>query len=216
MTAPVRIVVADDHPLFREGLRAIIDAADDLELVVAVEDGTAAVTAATAGDVDVAVLDIRMPGLDGVAAARRITEQAPGVRVLMLTMFQDDASVFAALRAGARGYVLKDSGRDELLRAIRAVASGEAIFSPAVATRVLDFFGTRSPRSAEQALPMLTARELEVLELIGKGATNAAIAARLDLSRKTVSNYVASILTKLQVADRAAAAERLRREHRFG
>ena len=101
--------------------------------------------AATAGSVDVAVLDIQMPGLDGIAAARRIAEQAPTVRVLMLTMFEDDASVFAALRAGARGYVLKDSGRDELLRAIRAVASGEAIFSPAVATRVLDFFGTRSP-----------------------------------------------------------------------
>lgn len=216
MSPVVRIVVADDHPLFREGLRAIVDAADDLELVVAVEDGNAAVAATTAGNVDVAVLDIRMPGLDGIAAARRITEQAPSVRVLMLTMFQDDASVFAALRAGARGYVLKDSGRDELLRAIRAVASGEAIFSPAVATRVLDFFASRSPRAAEQSLPMLTAREHEVLELIGKGATNAAIAARLDLSRKTVSNYVAAILTKLQVADRAAAAERLRRENRFG
>ena len=121
MTEPVHMIVADDHPLFREGLRAIIEGAEDLELVVAVEDGEAAVTAATTGHVDVAVLDIRMPGLDGVAAARRITEAAPTVRVLMLTMFQDDASVFAALRAGARGYVLKDSGRDELLRAIRAV-----------------------------------------------------------------------------------------------
>ena len=157
-----------------------------------------------------ALLDVNMPALSGIEVAGRIAVEFPSVAVLILTMFADDASVFAALRAGARGYVLKDAERDDLLRAIRAVARGEAIFSPSVASRVLDFFAQRHPSVAPEEFPMLTARERDVLHLISQGRSNPAIAAQLGLSRKTTSNYVSAILTKLQVRDRAEAAERAR------
>jgi DNA-binding NarL/FixJ family response regulator len=207
---PIRVVVADDHPLFREGLRSVLDAADDLELTAEAADGAEAVELLATGLADVVLLDVNMPGMNGIDAAARIAEVAPSVAILMLTMFADDASVFAALRAGARGYVLKDSARDDLLRAIRGVARGEAIFSPAIASRVLDYFNSRHPSVAADAFPMLTSRERDVLHLIAQGKSNPEIAVHLDLTRKTTSNYVSAILTKLQVRNRAEAAERAR------
>jgi DNA-binding NarL/FixJ family response regulator len=208
--SPVRVLVADDHPVFRDGLRTMLSVADELELVAEAGDGTQALGLLAEHPVDVALLDVHMPGMSGIEAAGRIAVEFPQVAVLILTMFADDASVFAALRAGARGYVLKDAERDDLLRAIHAVARGEAIFSPSIASRVLDFFAQRHPSVAPEEFPMLTARERDVLHLIAQGRSNPAIAAQLGLSRKTTSNYVSAILTKLQVRDRAEAAERAR------
>jgi DNA-binding NarL/FixJ family response regulator len=206
----IRVLVADDHPMFRDGLRMMIEATDDIEVAAEVADGTDVVGAIRGVEVDLALLDVNMPGLNGIDAAARLSASRPEVAVLMLTMFDDDASVFAALRAGARGYVLKDSGRDGLLRAIRAVAGGEAIFSPSIAGRVLDFFARRRPSVAPDDFPMLTARERDVLHLIAQGRSNPQISAQLGLSPKTTSNYVSAILTKLQVRDRAEAAARAR------
>jgi DNA-binding NarL/FixJ family response regulator len=196
--------------MFRDGLRMMIEATDDIEVAAEVADGTDVVGAIRGVEVDLALLDVNMPGLNGIDAAARLSASRPEVAVLMLTMFDDDASVFAALRAGARGYVLKDSGRDGLLRAIRAVAGGEAIFSPSIAGRVLDFFARRRPSVAPDDFPMLTARERDVLHLIAQGRSNPQISAQLGLSPKTTSNYVSAILTKLQVRDRAEAAARAR------
>jgi DNA-binding NarL/FixJ family response regulator len=209
----LRVLVADDHPLFRDGLRTVLQATDDLLLVAEAGDGEEAVRLAVTEQIDVALFDVHMPGVTGIEAAGRVAAQAPDVRVLMLTMFQDDASIFAALRAGARGYVLKDADRTELLRAVRAVGSGEAIFSPSIAARVLDHFATGASAAAaasSEEFPMLTARERDVLHLLARGQSNPEIAARLGLSRKTTSNYVSSILTKLQVSNRIEAAERAR------
>jgi DNA-binding NarL/FixJ family response regulator len=209
----LRVLVADDHPLFRDGLRTVLQATDDLLLVAEAGDGEEAVRLAVTEEIDVALFDVHMPGVTGIEAAGRVAAQAPHVRVLMLTMFQDDASIFAALRAGARGYVLKDADRTELLRAVRAVGSGEAIFSPSIAARVLDHFATGASSAAvasTEEFPMLTARERDVLQLLARGQSNPQIAARLGLSRKTTSNYVSSILTKLQVSNRIEAAERAR------
>ena len=211
----VRVLVADDHPLFREGVRTMLAATPDLDLVAEARDGAQALELLARHQVDVALLDVNMPALSGIEAAGTIAVDYPDVAVLILTMFADDASVFAALRAGARGYVLKDAERDDLLRAIRAVAQGEAIFSPTVASRVLDFFAQRHPAVAREEFPMLTSRERDVLHLIAQGKSNPAIAAQLGLSRKTTSNYVSAILTKLQVRNRAEAAERAR-SHRSG
>ena len=209
--APLRVLVADDHPLFRDGLRTVLAATDDLLLVAEAGDGEEAVRLAVTERIDVALFDVHMPGVNGIEAAARVAVQAPGVRVLMLTMFQDDTSIFAALRAGARGYVLKDADRTDLLRAVRAVGSGEAIFSPTIAARVLDHFGTGTPAVQAEEFPMLTTRERDVLHLLARGRSNPEIAARLGLTRKTTSNYVSSILGKLQVRTRVEAAERARR-----
>jgi DNA-binding NarL/FixJ family response regulator len=206
---PLRVLVADDHPLFRQGLRTAIEAGDGVEVVGEAETGVEAVALTLELQPDVVVMDVQMPERNGIEATREIVAQSPHVGVLMLTMFEDDDSVFAAMRAGARGYLLKGSDHDEIVRAIRAVSSGEAIFGPAIATRLMAYFAA-SPGGPAQAFPELTAREREVLELIAQGHSNAAIADRLVLSQKTVRNHVSNIFTKLQVLDRAQAIVKAR------
>jgi DNA-binding NarL/FixJ family response regulator len=199
----LRILIADDHPVFRHGVRALLESTPELEVVGEVTTGGEAITQAESLQPEVVLMDIQMPGINGIDATRQIVITSPNIRVLVVTMFQDDGSVFAAMRAGARGYILKDATKDEILRAIRAVGNGEAIFSPAVASRVLAYFAAPTSSFPKGVFPELTDRERGILDWIAKGATNAEIAARLDLSVKTVSNYVSNIFGKLQVADRA-------------
>jgi len=206
----LRILIADDHPVFRHGVRALLESTPEVEVVGEVTTGEEAITLAESLKPDVVLMDIQMPGINGIDATRRIVQTSPYIRVLVVTMFQDDGSVFAAMRAGARGYILKDATKDEILRAIRAVGNGEAIFSPAIASRVLAYFAAPASSLPKGVFPELTDREREILDWIVKGATNAEIAARLDLSVKTVSNYVSNIFSKLQVADRAQAIIRAR------
>jgi DNA-binding NarL/FixJ family response regulator len=211
---PIRIVIADDHPVFRFGLRALLNAMLDTEVVGEVTSGEEVLALAGSVRPDVILMDINMPGVNGIEATRRIRETNPDIRILMVTMLEDE-SVFAAMRAGARGYVVKGAEPSEVLRAIRAVADGEAIFSPGIAERLMHYFATPpaddSTRSAAAPVfPDLTEREREVLALIAQGLTNSAIAERLVLSPKTVRNYITEIFSKLQVADRAQAIIRAR------
>ena len=212
MEPSLRILIADDHPLFRDGLRALLATAPDTALVGEAATGDEAVALAADLRPDVILMDLQMPGLNGIEATRRVVEANPEARVLMVTMFEDDDSVFAAMRAGARGYLLKGAKYEETLRAIRAVGDGEAIFSPAIAVRLTAYFAGIRPTEAARtrAFPTLSDREREVLDLIAQGHPNAEIAARLFLSPKTVRNHVSNILAKLQVADRAAAIVRAR------
>jgi DNA-binding NarL/FixJ family response regulator len=203
------VLVADDHPLFRDGLRRLIESSPDVELVGESATGTEAVDLALELQPDVVVMDLRMPQMNGIEATRAIVEASPHIGVLVLTMFDDDDSVFAAMRAGARGYLLKGSGQRETLRAIQAVAAGEAIFGPAIANRMIAFFASGRFEPA-QAFPDLTRRESEILELLAEGKNNAAIARSLSLSEKTVRNHVSNIFTKLRVVDRAHAIIRAR------
>ena len=206
----IKILIADDHPVFRHGVRALLEATPEVEVVGEVTTGEEAIAQAEALQPEVVLMDIQMPGINGIDATRQIVQTSPHIRVLVVTMFQDDGSVFAAMRAGARGYILKDATKDEILRAIRAVSNGEAIFSPAVAARVLAYFAAPASALPKGIFPELTDRERAVLDWIVTGATNAEIAARLDLSVKTVSNYVSNIFSKLQVADRVQAIMRAR------
>jgi DNA-binding NarL/FixJ family response regulator len=201
----VRILVADDHPLYRRGLAALLDAQEGWTVVAEATDGIEAVTAAHTHQPDVVVMDLRMPGVDGIEATRRIVGTSPHVAVLVLTMYEDDGSVFSAMRAGARGYLLKGADQTEIVRAVAAVAGGEAIFGASVAARIIEFFAADRPRGVEVVFPQLTSREHEVLDLIAAGRSNAELAAALVLSPKTVRNHVSNIFTKLQVADRAQA-----------
>lgn len=210
MAPALRALVVDDHPLFRYGLSAALAAAPGLEVVGEASGGAMAVSMAAALRPDVVVMDLNMPDLGGVEATRRIVAHVPGARVLVLTMFDDDESVFAAMRAGALGYLLKAARPQQVVRAVRAVGEGEAIFSPAVAARLLACFAGEPPEPVE-AFPELTGREREVLRLMADGRGNAAIARRLVLSPKTVRNHVSHILRKLHVADRAQAVSRARR-----
>ena len=210
----VRVVVADDHPIVRDGLRALLTSIPDVELVGEATTGREAVRSAVTDRPDVIVMDLRMPDLDGAAATAEICRVAPDVAVLVLTMLDDDDSVFAAMRAGARGYLVKGASQQEIVRAITAVAAGEAIFGPGVARRVLRYFAS-PPATAAPAFPELSPREREVLDLIAGGLTNAAIAGRLGLSAKTVGNHTSAIFAKLQVAGRAEAIIRAR-EAGFG
>ncbi len=201
----IRLLLADDHPLFRDGLRALVESVEDLTVVGEASTGHEAALLALSLVPDAVLMDIKMPGLNGIEATRRIVQQNPSVMVLILTMFEDDDSVFAAVRAGARGYLLKGARQEETVRAIRAVANGEAIFGPGVAHRVMHLLSRPQQPSSAPIFPELTDREYEVLELIARRCSNAEIASRLVLSPKTVRNYVSSILDKLQLADRAEA-----------
>ena len=200
----IRVLLADDHPVVRAGLSALLSSLPGIEVVAVASTGREAVREAVTLKPDVAVLDLQMPDLDGFAATRELARTAPSVAVLVLTMFEDDDSVFAAMRAGARGYLVKGAEQDEIARAIHAVAAGEAIFGPGVARRVLTFFSA-PPSTAPDPFPDLTAREREILDLLAAGLPNASIADRLSLSPKTVANNVSSIFTKLGVADRPSA-----------
>ena len=205
----IRVVLADDHPIVRAGLTALLESLPDIEVVGTATNGRDAVREVVTTRPDVALLDLQMPELDGIAATREIARAAPEVGVLVLTMYDDDGSVFAAMRAGARGYLVKGVEQDDISRAIRSVAAGEAIFGPGVAQRVLGFL-TAPPRPADSAFPELTAREHAVLDLLAAGLPNAAIAQRLGVAGKTVANNVSAIFAKLQVADRAQAIVRAR------
>lgn len=208
--SPIRILVADDHTLFRSGLRALFGSVSDTEVVGEAATGEEAVTQAAELEPDVVLMDIQMPGINGIEATRRILESSPNTAVVMVTMFKDDDSVFAAMRAGARGYVLKGADQDEILRVIRAVADGEALFGKEIAERLMSFFSTPKKEDPAVAFPELTAREREVLDLIARGLGNAEISTRLYVSPKTVRNHISNIFTKLQVADRAQAIIRAR------
>ena len=202
----LRILVAEDHPLFRKGVISLLSSVPEFEVVGEATSGPEAITSAAELQPDVVLMDLQMPGGNGIEATRDIVHESPSVRVLVVTLFEDDDSVFMALRAGARGYVLKDADEEELVRAIQAVGRGEAIFSPAVAERVLAYFaGSPLAKVPPRVFPMLTDREREILNLIAQGHPNPSIAKQLSLSTKTVGNYVSNIFTKLQVADRAQA-----------
>jgi len=198
------VLIADDHPLVLSGLRALLETLDGIEVVGQAADGREAVRLAVSLRPDVVVMDLQMPDVDGIEATRQIVERLPSIAVLVLTMHDDDASVFAAIRAGARGYLLKGAAQEDVARAIAAVSRGEAIFGPAVAGRLLQFFAA-GRESASLPFPQLTAREREILDLMAGGLTNAEIGQRLFLSSKTVSNNVSVIFDKLQVAGRPKA-----------
>lgn len=209
MTTPVRLVVADDHPIVRDGLRALVEASPGIELIGEATTGDEAIEVARAVRPDVVLMDLAMPGRNGIEATREIASNGWASAVLILTMFADDESIFAAMRAGARGYLLKDAGHEEMLRAIEGVGSGEAIFGAGVAQRMVGFFA-RARELGVQPFPELTDREREVLSEIAKGASNASIALHLGISVKTVRNHVSTILSKLMVVDRAQAIVRAR------
>jgi DNA-binding NarL/FixJ family response regulator len=205
----IRVLIADDHALFRYGMRAMLNSDPGFEVVGEAATGEEAVGKATELKPDIVLMDIQMPDLNGIDATRRIVQVDPRIGVVVVTMFEEDDSVFAAMRAGARGYVLKGADADEVVKVMRAVAEGEAHFGPDIARRLMGFFS--APKHAPtEAFPELTAREGEVLDLIARGSNNAEIAKRLYVSPKTVRNHVSNIFLKLQVADRAQAMIRAR------
>lgn len=206
----LRVLVADDHPIFRDGLRTMLLSAPEMEHVGEAATGEEAVALASELRPDVVVMDIQMPGGGGIEATRKIKDECPETNVLMVTMFEDDATVFAAMRAGASGYILKGANYEEMLRAIKAAGNGEAIFSPKLALRLVDFFSGTHRSASPEAFPELSEREREILDLIARGLKNQEIAKQLYLSPKTVRNNVSNILHKLQVADRAQAIIRAR------
>jgi DNA-binding NarL/FixJ family response regulator len=205
----IRVLIADDHPMFRKGLRGLLESVSGIEVVGEAIDGDEAIGLTEHLQPDVVLMDINMPGVNGIEATRRILHVDPSVGVLVLTMYEDDDSVFAAMRAGARGYLLKGVDQVEVLRAINAVSSGEAIFSPSIARRLIHYFSTLE-QTTSPVFPELTDREREILILIAQGHTNSAIAEKLVLSPKTVRNHVSTIFSKLQVASRAEAIIRAR------
>jgi DNA-binding NarL/FixJ family response regulator len=213
---PITVLIADDHAPFRDGLRALLRSEPDIAVIGEEATGEAAVTQAVALQPDVILMDLMMPGMNGIEATRRVISTSPHISILVLTMFEDDESVFAALQAGARGYLLKGSPKAEVLRALRAVSQGEAIFGPTIAKRLMQFFGSHhrpqppSPSETLTAFPELTEREQEILGLLARHLTNVEIAEQLVLSPKTVRNHVSNIFSKLQVATRAQAIIRAR------
>lgn len=206
----MKVLVVDDHAMFRDGLTAILNSLEDVEVVGGASNGAEAVELASRHQPDVVLMDLHMPTMNGVDATRAITSTQPDVAVLILTMLEDDASVFSALEAGAQGYLLKESGRDALAQALQASRHGHAILDTSVAGRVLRGRNDRREIPDANAFPFLTDREREVLDLVARGLTNPAIAARLHVSDKTVRNHVSNVLSKLHVNDRAAAVARAR------
>lgn len=215
-TAPIRLLLADDHRLFREGVASLLDRTGDVALVGEAASGEDAIRLAGELRPDIVLMDLKMPGMGGISATQAIVDRQPGLGVIVLTMFDDDESVFAALKAGARGYVLKDASRGLLLQAIRAVAQGEALLGPSIARRMLEQF-TQGTAGVPRAVPEptasasfagLTPRETEVLRLIAGGLRNRQIAERLFVSEKTVGNHISSIFAKLHVTDRSQAIVR--------
>ena len=208
--APLQILLADDSEAFRAGLAALLAAVDDMTLVGAATDGDQAIAAALDLQPDVVLMDLNMPGRNGIEATRAIVSAAPHIGVLVLTMHEDDESVFSAVQAGARGYLVKGTRQAELLRALRSVAEGGAVFGPAIARRMVDFFAAAARASATTPFPDRTAREREILDLIARGRANGQIAEQLVLSAKTVRNHVSNIFTKMQVVNRAQAIVKAR------
>lgn len=206
----VRVLVADDHPLYREGLVLAISTMPGKEVVGEAADGAEAVRLAADLVPDVVVMDLHMPVMNGVDATREVTTQHPSIAVLVLTMLENDESVFAAVRAGARGYLLKGADRAEIARALDGVSHGEVVFSAGIATRVLSYFAAGRAGPELAPFPELTDREREVLDLVARGLTNAAIARQLVVSDKTVRNHVSNVFAKLHVAGRAEAIARAR------
>jgi len=206
---PLRVLIADDHAGFRAGLRALLATDQRVRVVGEASTGEGAIAASASLTPDVVLMDVSMPGTDGVEATRRIVDDAPHVAIVVLTMHDDDETVFSALRAGARGYLLKGASRAELLRAVHAAASGEALFGPGIARRLMTYFGRPVP-SAAQPFPELTEREREILDHVAAGRSNAAIAQLLGVAPKTVRNHVSNIFSKLQVRDRSEAIVRAR------
>lgn len=201
---PIRILIADDHPVFRFGMRALIEAQADMEVIGEAESGAEAIQMATSLGPDVVLMDINMADVNGIDATRQIMKTMPEMAVLIITMFDDD-TVFTAMQAGARGYLLKGAKGDETLRAIRAVANGEVIFSPGVAEQMMTYFTRGMKAEPDAPFPELTSREQEILDFIAQGLTNGAIAEKLVLSPKTIRNHVSNIFSKLQVATRSEA-----------
>ena len=205
----MRVLVVDDHPLYREGLAMALDTMDQVEVVGQAADGTTAVEMATSLAPDVVIMDLHLPGMSGVEATRQLLSSRPDTGVLVLTMLEGDDSLFAAMRAGARGYVLKGADRGEIERALRTVAAGEVVFSSGVAASVTAWFRAGGS-TAQEPFPELTEREREVLDLVARGLTNTEIAARLVLSDKTVRNHVSSVFAKLHITNRSGAVARAR------
>ena len=210
MSPRLRVLLADDHPVFRMGLKALLDSLPEMIVLGEASNGEDAVRLTTELQPDVVVMDLNMPGMDGVHATQHIVASHPQTAILVLTLSDDDESVFAAMRAGARGYLVKGADTDEVIAAVTAVGRGEAIFGPTIALRILSFLTRPLSAYDEVVFPELTHREREVLDLIAAGVSNADIANRLFLSPKTVRNHVSSVFTKLQVADRAQAIVRAR------
>jgi len=206
----VRVLIADDHPVFRFGIRALLEATHDMTVVGEATSGDEVIALAGELHPDIVLMDVRMPGINGIDATHRILHTRPQVRVLVVTMFEDDSSVFAAMRAGARGYVLKEATNEEIVQAIRTVGNGGAIFSPAISTRLIAFFAQPHFSIPKTIFPELTDREREILDLLARGQSTTELGNRLGLSTKTISNYISNILTKLQVTDRAEAIVRAR------
>jgi DNA-binding NarL/FixJ family response regulator len=208
-TGKTRVLVADDHALFRFGLKAMLRSTESFEVVGEAATGEEVVTLAGELKPDIILMDIQMPGINGIEATRRIVRSDPGIGIVVVTMFEQDDSVFAAMRAGARGYVLKGADADEVVKVVRAVAEGEAHFGPDIARRLMGYFSDPKPATTV-AFPELTAREGEVLDLIARGMSNQEIAKQLYVSQKTVRNHVSNVFLKLQVADRAQTIVRAR------